>query len=78
MSPPDPSKAVSPAGSGLGERILEALGGTESASREELQQATGASRSSVINALEDLITRGAVATTDPLRSPNRRYRRMPS
>jgi ATP-dependent DNA helicase RecG len=71
-------EALSPPGTGLQERILEALGGTESASREELQLATGASRSSVINALEDLITSGAVAATAPPRSPNRRYRRMPS
>jgi ATP-dependent DNA helicase RecG len=63
---------------GLPERILEALGETDSASREELQEATGASRSSVINALEELITSGAVEATAPPRSPNRRYRRMRS
>ena len=68
-------KALPSPGSGLPERILETLGGTDSASREELQQATGASRSSVINALDDLITSGAVEATAPPRSPNRRYRR---
>lgn len=68
-------KAPSLPGSGLPERILRALGETDSASREELQDATGASRSSVINALDDLITIGAVEATAPPRSPNRRYRR---
>ncbi|HUZ24949.1 MAG TPA: ATP-binding protein [Streptosporangiaceae bacterium] len=68
-------KALPSPGSGLPERILETLGETDSASREELQQATGASRSSVINALDDLITSGAVEATAPSRSPNRRYRR---
>lgn len=61
--------------SGLAERILEALSATDSASREDLQDATGASRSSVTNALDDLINSGAVAATAPPRSPNRRYRR---
>jgi len=68
-------KALPSPGSGLPERILEKLGETDSASREELQQATGASRSSVINALDNLITSGAVEATAPPRSPNRRYRR---
>jgi ATP-dependent DNA helicase RecG len=63
------------AGAGLPERILEALAETDSASREELQETTGAGRSSVINALEDLIASGAVEATAPLHSPNRRYRR---
>jgi ATP-dependent DNA helicase RecG len=65
-------------GSGLPERILQALGETDSASREELQEATGASRSSVINALDKLMTSGAVEATAPSRSPNRRYRRTRS
>lgn len=65
-------------GNGLPERILAALSETDSASREELQEATGAGRSSVINALDDLITIGAVAATAPPRSPNRRYRRTQS
>jgi ATP-dependent DNA helicase RecG len=68
-------QAPSEPGSGLPERILEALGETGSASREELQRATGASRSSVTNALDNLITSGAVEATAPSRSPNRRYRR---
>jgi ATP-dependent DNA helicase RecG len=68
-------KALSPPGGGLPQRILEALGETGSASREELQRATGASRSSVTNALDYLITSGAVEATAPSRSPNRRYRR---
>ena len=70
--------APSSPGGGLPERILEALGETDSASREDLQEATGASRSSVINALDDLIARGAVEATAPSRSPNRRYRRIRS
>lgn len=69
------SKALSSPGGGLPERILEALGETGSASREELQLVTGASRSSVTNALDNLITSGAVEATAPSRSPNRRYRR---
>jgi ATP-dependent DNA helicase RecG len=68
-------EALSLRGNGLSERILEALGETDTASREELQDATGASRSSVTNALDDLITSGAVEATAPTRSPNRRYRR---
>lgn len=53
-------EAPSSPASVLPERILEALGETDSASREELQEATGASRSSVINALDHLITSGTV------------------
>jgi ATP-dependent DNA helicase RecG len=71
-------ETLSSSGSGLPKRILEALGETDSASREELQAATGASRSSVTNALDDLITNGAVEATAPPRSPNRRYRRTRS
>jgi ATP-dependent DNA helicase RecG len=71
-------ETLSSSGSGLPKRILEALGETDSASREELQAATGASRSSVTNALDDLITSGAVEATAPPRSPNRRYRRTRS
>ena len=69
-------EAKSSSGNGLHERILEALGEAESASREELQEATGASRSSVTNALDDLINSGDVEATAPSRSPNRRYRRL--
>jgi ATP-dependent DNA helicase RecG len=72
------NEALSSPGNGLARRILEALGETESASREELQEATGASRSSVTNALDNLITSGAVEATAPPRSPNRRYRRTRS
>ena len=70
----DEGSAVSN-GDGLRQRILEALSGTDSASREELQEATGASRSSVINALDVLLDHGTVEATAPSRSPNRRYRR---
>ena len=58
-------EALSSPGSGLPERILEALGETDSDSREELQEATGASRSSVTNALDHLITSGTVEATAP-------------
>ncbi|HWF79716.1 MAG TPA: ATP-binding protein [Streptosporangiaceae bacterium] len=71
-------EAVSLPGSSLPERVLEALGEADSASREELQDATGASRSSVTNALDELIASGAVEATAPPRSPNRRYRRTPA
>jgi ATP-dependent DNA helicase RecG len=71
-------KARPSPGSGLPERILEALSEAGSASREELQRATGASRSSVTNALDNLIASGAIEATAPSRSPNRRYRRTRS
>ena len=63
-----------PPGNGLTKRILEILSRTDSASREELQEATGSSRSSVINALETLISSGSVKATASSHSPNRRYR----
>lgn len=62
-------------GNGVRGRILAALTETESATREELQQATGASRSGVTKALDELIANGLVDATAPPRSPNRRYRR---
>ena len=62
-------------GNGVGSRILAALTKAESATREELQHATGASRSGVTRALDELITSGLVESTAPPRSPNRRYRR---
>lgn len=62
-------------GNGVRGRILAALSETESATREELQQATGASRSGVTKALDELIANGLVEATAPPRSPNRRYRR---
>jgi ATP-dependent DNA helicase RecG len=71
-------KRLPSAGNGLPERILETLSDVSSASREELQTATGASRSSVTNALDALIASGTVEATAPPRSPNRRYRRANS
>ena len=68
-------KALPSPGGDLRERILEALSEVGSASREELQRTTGASRSSVTKALDNLITSGAIEATAPSRSPNRRYRR---
>lgn len=67
--------APGPTGSGIGRRILAALAETESATREELQQATSASRSGVTKALDELIASGLVEPTAPPRSRNRRYRR---
>jgi ATP-dependent DNA helicase RecG len=66
---------VPPAGNSLADRIFQKLSEVVSASREELQAATGASRSSVTNALDALIASGTVKATAPPRSPNRRYRR---
>jgi len=43
--------------------------------REELQQATGGSRSGVTKALDELIASGLVEPAAPPRSRNRRYRR---
>lgn len=59
----------------MGQRILTALSQVETASRVELQEATGASRSGVTKALDDLIANGLVEPTAPPRSPGRRYRR---
>jgi ATP-dependent DNA helicase RecG len=64
-----------PPGNGVRGRILAALTETESATREELQRATGASRSGVTKTLDELIANGLVEATAPPRSPNRRYRR---
>lgn len=60
---------------GLARNIFDALAKVESASRDELQQATGASRSGVTKALETLMGRGLVESADEPNSPNRRYRR---
>jgi ATP-dependent DNA helicase RecG len=77
LSPSLPAPATdAPApGNGVGGRILTALAETQSATREELQQAVGASRSGVIKALDELIASGLVEATAPPRSPNRRYQR---
>jgi ATP-dependent DNA helicase RecG len=74
-SPPAPATDAPAPGNGVGDRILTALAETESATREELQQAVGASRSGVIKALDELIASGLVEATAPPRSPNRRYQR---
>jgi ATP-dependent DNA helicase RecG len=62
-------------GNSVGSRIFAVLNEAESLTREELQQATGASRSGVTRALDELIANGLVEATAPPRSPNRRYRR---
>jgi ATP-dependent DNA helicase RecG len=61
-------------GNGLGARIMAALRDVEDASREELQQATGATRSRLTGVLQELVKLGFVEATAPTRSPNRRYR----
>jgi predicted HTH transcriptional regulator len=78
LAPGLPDSAVNGNGNGnhLAERILEALSTVDSASREELQTSTGASRSSVINALDVLMAGGEIEATAQPRSPNRRYRRV--
>jgi ATP-dependent DNA helicase RecG len=69
------SEPVPTPGNGVRGRILAALTETESATREELQRTTGASRSGVTKVLDELIASGLVEATAPPRSPNRRYRR---
>ncbi|WP_052711051.1 ATP-binding protein [Pseudofrankia sp. DC12] len=71
----DESAPMAPASANLAERILAALGDAGSATREELQKATGGSRSGVTKALDALLASGQVDSTAPPRSPNRRYRR---
>jgi ATP-dependent DNA helicase RecG len=71
------SAAVSPSqlpGNGLGVKVMAALQEVEDASREELQQATGATRSRLTNVLQELVDLGFVEATAPPHSPNRRYR----
>lgn len=61
-------------GNGLGARIMAALREVEDASREELQQTTGATRSRLTGVLQELLDLGFIEATAPPRSPNRRYR----
>jgi ATP-dependent DNA helicase RecG len=70
QSPPRPQLP----GNGLGTKIMAALREVEDASREELQQATGAARSRLTSVLQELVDLGFVEATAPPRSPNRRYR----
>jgi ATP-dependent DNA helicase RecG len=70
QSPPLPQLP----GNGLGIKIMAALREVEDASREELQQATGAARSRLTGVLQELVDLGFVEATAPPRSPNRRYR----
>jgi ATP-dependent DNA helicase RecG len=59
---------------GLAAKIMAALREVEDASREELQQATGTTRSRLTSALQELVDLGFVEGTAPPHSPNRRYR----
>jgi hypothetical protein len=54
--------------------MMAALREVEDASREELQQTTGATRSRLTGVLQELLDPGFIAATAPPRSPNRRYR----
>ena len=70
QAPPPPQLP----GNGLGVKIMAVLREVEDASREELQQATGATRSRLTSVLQELVDLGFVAATAPPRSPKRRYR----
>jgi ATP-dependent DNA helicase RecG len=61
-------------GNGLGVKIMSALREVEDASREELQQATGAARSRLTGVLQELVDLGFVEATAPPHNRNRRYR----
>jgi ATP-dependent DNA helicase RecG len=61
-------------GNGLGVKVMAALHEVEDASREELQQITGATRSRLTSVLQELVDLGFVEATAPPHSPNRRYR----
>lgn len=61
-------------GNGLGARIMAALHGVEDASREELQRATGTTRSRLTSVLQELTESGFIEATAPPHNPNRRYR----
>jgi ATP-dependent DNA helicase RecG len=61
-------------GNGLGTTVMAALHEVEDASREELQRATGATRSRLTSVLQELVDLGFVEATAPPHSPNRRYR----
>jgi len=61
-------------GNDLGVKIMAALREAQDASREELQQATGAARSRLTGVLQELIDLGLVEATAPPHNPNRRYR----
>lgn len=61
-------------GNGLGVKVMAALREVKDASREELQRATGATRSRLTSVLQELVDLGFVEATAPRRSPNRRYR----
>lgn len=61
-------------GNGLGTTVMAALHEVGDASREELQQATGVTRSRLTSVLQELVDLGFVEATAPPHSPNRRYR----
>jgi ATP-dependent DNA helicase RecG len=61
-------------GNGLGGKVMAVLREVEDASREELQQATGATRSRLTSVLQELVDLGFVEAIAPAHSPNRRYR----
>jgi ATP-dependent DNA helicase RecG len=70
---PAPEAVPAPPEGDLASRALTALGEVPSASREELQEVLGISRSRTIRLLQNLINTGRVTANDPPTSPNRRY-----
>jgi ATP-dependent DNA helicase RecG len=71
------SAAVSPSqlpGNGLGVAVMATLHEVVDASRDELQQATGATRSRLTNVLQELVDLGFVEATASSHNPRRRYR----
>jgi len=67
--------APPPENDSIAGRVLTVLDTVSSASRDELQAATGGSRSGVTKALDALLAAGMIEATAPKRSPKRRYRR---
>lgn len=65
---------LTPLGVDLAAQVIAVLRDVSDASREELQKATGATRSTMINVLQQLVDEGVLEATAPTRSPNRRYR----
>jgi DNA-binding transcriptional ArsR family regulator len=68
------SAPVASGWSGLSAKILRVLESGEATSRDEIQRVTGASRSSVTNALAELLDAEAIVATASPHSPHRRYR----
>ncbi|GAA4900723.1 ATP-binding protein [Tessaracoccus lubricantis] len=57
------------------ERVLHLMADRESASTAELRELTGLSRTSIQNAINQLLNEGLLEALEPTRSPRQRYRR---